>query len=169
MIVYCITNAITGKKYVGQTRNTLAKRWWWHKLYAARGSSSAIHGAIRKYGESAFKLSQLDVARSLEELNQKEIFYIKQLNTLAPSGYNLTTGGDVFTHSEETRAKMSRSLKGRTFSQEARQRMSAAKKGILKGPLPEETRRKMSEANRGQERSAETRKRMSDAAKRRIR
>jgi hypothetical protein len=42
-----------------------------------------------------------------ELLNDREEHWIKELNTLAPHGYNLTTGGDACELSEETKTKMS--------------------------------------------------------------
>ena len=48
--------------------------------------------------------------------------------------------------SDETRRKLSESLKGRTFSEETRKKMSEAKKGRT---FSEETRKKMSEVRKG--------------------
>ena len=105
--IYCITNATNGKQYVGQTRYSVARRWQRHKHLAETGSMCALHCAIRKYGTVVFEVEQIDFAETLEELNEKEACYILQLKTLAPSGYNLTTGGDGFEFSAETIAKMS--------------------------------------------------------------
>ena len=65
---------------------------------------------------------------------------------------------------EETRRKISESLKGRTFSEEHRRKLSEANKGKH---LNEETRKKLSEANKGRTFSEEWRRKLSEAAKRR--
>ena len=88
MIVYKITNAANGKIYVGQTIHSLTTRWHYHIKAALKGSTCAIHSAIRKYGRETFIVEELAVGDSLEDLNQKEAYYIVQLNTLAPAGYN---------------------------------------------------------------------------------
>src|SRR5271157_4003002 len=93
-IIYLVTNAVNGKQYVGQTVRPLTRRWQCHLLSASDGSMGALHGAIRKYGAEAFRVKQIDLAETLEELNKKEVYYIAQLKTLAPSGYNLTLGGE---------------------------------------------------------------------------
>ena len=113
MIIYKITNLVNGKIYVGQTQYSFALRWKYHLQSVKNGSSLAIHCAIRKYGEKAFVVEQVDFASSLKELNEKEAHHIIQLNSLAPNGYNLTTGGDKCEFSRETRQKISESLTGR--------------------------------------------------------
>lgn len=53
-----------------------------------------FHKAIQKYGKNNFVIEQIDSANNLQELNEKEVYWISKLNTLSPSGYNLTIGGD---------------------------------------------------------------------------
>ena len=66
----------------------------------------AFHEAIRKYGFEDFDWEVIDSAETLEELNEKEIFWINKLNTLSPNGYNLEKGGKVKVFLEETLQKM---------------------------------------------------------------
>jgi hypothetical protein len=40
MIVYLVTNEVTGKRYVGKTVRTLARRWQLHRNVADRGEGS---------------------------------------------------------------------------------------------------------------------------------
>ena len=102
MYVYVITNKINHKRYVGITTQTIAKRWEQHKSIARqishRDSKSIFKKAIRKYGEDAWIIEQLDTADSLEELKEKEIYWIDKLKTYAFDenswGYNSTRGGD---------------------------------------------------------------------------
>lgn len=107
MIIYKATNKTTKKEYIGLTKNKLSKRKADHKRKAKLGKSKmAFHDAIRKYGFEDFDLEVIDSAETLEELNEKEIFWIKKLNTLVPNGYNLEQGGKVKVFLEETLQKM---------------------------------------------------------------
>lgn len=146
MLVYLITNEISGKKYVGQTVQTLEQRWDKHNV--SKGCP-ALSEAIKKYGRENFKIETIHKCLSREEMDFVEIFYIEFLNTKTPSGYNLTFGGDGClgykhscsakekirnnatgrTFSEEARLKMRKSHKGRTFSAESKQKMSISKMG----------------------------------------
>ena len=65
-----------------------------------------MRGAIEKYGAENFKVEQLDVANSIDELNSKEKYYIGLYDTVSPHGYNLTTGGDRYEMTDESREKM---------------------------------------------------------------
>ena len=73
------------------------------------------------------------------------------------------------TLSEETRKKISESMKGKTLSEETRKKMSEAHKGEnnhMYGKTHSlETRKKMSEAKKGKTRSEETRKKISKSMK----
>ena len=54
-------------------------------------------------------------ADSLDELNQKELFYIKKFNSLVEGGwgYNLKGGGDsIGSHSAQTKEKIGRAQMG---------------------------------------------------------
>nr|DAF13733.1 MAG TPA: intron associated endonuclease [Caudoviricetes sp.] len=86
--VYCIENKVNGKKYIGITTRTMNKRFEEHKK-----ANSYIGNAIRKYGVSNFSISELDIAKTHEELCQLEVFYIEKFKTFE-NGYNLTIGGD---------------------------------------------------------------------------
>jgi group I intron endonuclease len=127
MIIYKITNKLNGKMYVGQTVQKLLDRWSDHcrPCLGRNVNNSAIASAIRKYGKENFTLEQIDSAENLEQLNTMERTYIKALNTLAPNGYNLELGGDSKVCHEETKAKISTTLKGRPI----KNRMNGAPKG----------------------------------------
>ena len=76
-----------------------------------------------------------------------------------------------YTHTEETKRKMSESQKGKHLSEETRKKVSEAKKGCKvwnKGrPFSEETRKKMSESQKG-ERNPRYGKHLSEEQKRKI-
>ena len=111
MIVYKITNKISGKIYIGQTIQSIDKRICNHLADSKRNRKgrvkSKIHKAISKYGITNFVFEVIDTAISQEELNQKEQHYIKiyksNTNTI---GYNLLSGGKQNgRHSEESKRK----------------------------------------------------------------
>lgn len=112
MIVYLITNKIDGKQYIGQTTQELRRRWAFH--VCKRSGCTYLKNAIEKYGKENFKIEEIYKAQSLEELDRKEQEFIIKFNTLAPNGYNLTSGGERPVFSEEVKDKISRSSKGKT-------------------------------------------------------
>ena len=92
--IYCITNRINGKSYIGQSVN-IEERWKGHKTRPFNKNSSQydkpLYRAIRKYGLENFIFSILEECKK-EDLNKAEIFWINRLDTYN-NGYNLTAGG----------------------------------------------------------------------------
>lgn len=84
MVIYKITNLINGKIYIGkQVRNN-------PNYY---GSGLIIKQSIQKYGKENFSKDIICECESLDELNEKEIYWIEKLNAIE-KGYNITKGGD---------------------------------------------------------------------------
>jgi group I intron endonuclease len=131
MIVYCIANLINDKKYVGQTRKEKPKlRFTEHS-----NTDSIIGKAIRKYGKGNFSFCIIDTANTQEELNQKEIFWIKELKChVSEWGYNAETWSDLGERilTGEAKEKMSKANKGIPKSQEVKDKIS----NTLKGNIP---------------------------------
>lgn len=144
MIIYKIVNKINGKMYIGLTSVSLQERWTNHRSNAKNPQkyTSALYSAMRKYDIENFTIEQIDIAKSLEELNIKEVTYIKALNTLSPNGYNLDDGGGSQNCHPETREKIRNALKGRPF----KNRMNGAPKGRAVSP---ERRKRISETLKG--------------------
>lgn len=111
MVIYKITNIINGKIYIGQTVE-YEERVRHHKQIAFRDNSKEKHKplykAIRKYGVKNFKFEIIDSANSIEELNEKEIYYIKLYDSCIDNnkGYNLDKGGKNGRKSDETKRKI---------------------------------------------------------------
>lgn len=91
MIIYKTTNLVNGKIYVGKDiRN----------LNCYLGSGKLLKLAIKKYGKDNFVKELLETCDSLIELEEREKYWIKKLNSIK-NGYNLTeggSGGDTFTN-----------------------------------------------------------------------
>lgn len=110
-VVYLIWNIVNGKMYVGQTRQSFKRRIIEHKRDSTK-SKVGIDAAIRKYGMENFHAEVIEMC-SVEQLNEREMFWIKKLNSKVPNGYNLTDGGDgIVGCTDETRAKLSAKHKG---------------------------------------------------------
>ena len=92
--IYMFTNKITGESYIGQSIN-ISSRYKSHKYLC--GADTYFHKNIRYYGFNNFSFELLEEC-SIEELNDKEIYYIDKYDTLYPKGYNLTRGGDSGFH-----------------------------------------------------------------------
>lgn len=59
-----------------------------------------------------------------EDLDIKEIEYIEKYNSQIPYGMNIKLGGSSGKHHEETKEKISNSLKGKIVSDETKQKLS---------------------------------------------
>ena len=96
MYIYKITNKLNNKIYIGQTYNkTIYDRFARHIGEANPHHPSLIDRAIYKYGKDNFVIEQIDEASSLDELNNKEKYWIKYYNSTDRTiGYNLTSGGN---------------------------------------------------------------------------
>lgn len=115
MVVYLATNLINNKQYVGYTTKTLKERISTH-IYKSRCKLNKHYfylfkQALRKHGTDNFKWEVLEECFTKEECCKKEIFYISKYNTISPNGYNLTEGGNGGFQSDETKLKISESVK----------------------------------------------------------
>lgn len=140
MIIYKATNKANGKVYIGQTVRTLSERMTEHQRHHA----TAFDKALQKYGADGFVVEQIDTAETMEELNQKEEFWIQHYGCIVPDGYNMCNGGGNtkgFHHSEESRRKMGEAKAdvfvgdgnpffGKTHTEESKRKMSSARKGM---------------------------------------
>lgn len=117
MLIYKVINNVNGKLYIGQTTQRLVERWGDHcRPDRHKNHQSYLYNAIQKYGKDNFTVEEIDIAKTLDGLNILEEYYIKKFNTLAPSGYNLMLGGDNRECHEDTKAKISATLKGRPIT-----------------------------------------------------
>jgi hypothetical protein len=133
MYVYITTNLINNKKYIGVsiTKNQIKS-----KTYL--GSGIILKTAIKKYGKENFKKEIIKTFDNEISARDYEKFLISELNAIESIDYyNLVSGGyggGVKKHpvSDETREKISKSLKGHKLSKEHIMSMS---KPVLKYSL----------------------------------
>jgi len=133
MIIYRTTNLINQKFYVGKDTHNNPNYY---------GSGKRLKLAIKKYGIENFKKEVLEVCDTLELLNEREKFWIKELNAIS-EGYNISSGGDggdTISNNprrDEISKKISESNKGKfvgkTNSKETREKISNAIKGRFAG------------------------------------
>ena len=91
VIIYCAYNKVNQKRYIGQTIQKLCER---RAAHYTKDPEIYFHRALHKYSKDDFEWSIIDTAYSQEELNEKEIYWIKKYDTLNPIyGYNLLSGG----------------------------------------------------------------------------
>lgn len=160
--VYMATNRVNGKRYIGFTSRSMARRAYEHEWEATKSKRVRLyifHKAIRAHGADMFDwtiladgLSQPD-ALALEE---------KMVAELKPE-YNSTAGGKGSAgrvRSAEERARQSALMKGRRNSPEALARMAAKLRG---GKRTQEQRERISASVRGKPKSAEHRAALSAA------
>lgn len=129
MLIYCITNKVNGKKYVGQTIRDLKERWKQHKN-RSKHVDFLLYRAMRKYGTNNFEIEIIDTAKNQNELNEKEFFWIRQLDTMSPNGYNAIAGSNgikIFT--TQYRQKLSAKLRERWLDSDYRNKMISLNSG----------------------------------------
>jgi len=118
--IYKIVNLTTGKIYIGQAVSHILN----HKRYRPYGhegrfrchiseafstkknQSHYLNNAIRKYGAKDFIVELIEYCNQCHA-NEREIYYINKFNSLYPNGYNLKIGGNIFTHSDESKKRLS--------------------------------------------------------------
>lgn len=96
MVIYCITNLINNKKYVGKTMLSIQERWRKHCQDSKREKCEKrpLYSAFNKYGIENFKIECLEEIDDPQILSEREIYWINELESYGNKGYNATKGGD---------------------------------------------------------------------------
>ena len=115
--IYKITNTITKKCYIGETKQSNPEtRWREHKNTIKNGvGCPVLQSAAKKYGIENFTFEILLICFD-EDRYKYEIEYIKKYNSQVPNGYNVLAGGpggsfEGKKHSEETKKHISEKIK----------------------------------------------------------
>lgn len=110
--VYVHINKINGKLYIGQTCQTVKRRFGTNGMYYNK--STYFYNAIQKYGWNNFKHIVLIKNLNNDEANIIENYLIGKYDTTNPlKGYNLKSGGKNDKHSDITKLKISKAHKGK--------------------------------------------------------
>jgi len=115
--IYKITNVVSKKCYIGETKeDDPEKRWKRHLQVIKRDKGCpALRDAIKKYGIDKFKFEVLIICFD-DDRFKYEKQYIKKYNSQVPNGYNILPGGEGGgflgkKHTQETIAKIVESRK----------------------------------------------------------
>ena len=116
-----------GKVYVGQSHKYNKFNPEYH------GSGAIVVKYINAHGTDGLITELLEWCSSKDELNKREIYWINELNSLLPNGYNISTGGNGGDLGEIVNAKLSElnqsnRMHGRTHSEESKLKMSESAK-----------------------------------------
>lgn len=180
--VYKTTNLINGKIYVGQKKSDKFVPTYF-------GSGTLIRRALKKYGESNFDVCIIEKCYSRDELNKKEIYWIKELKSQYGFGigYNITPGGefgDTFTHLPEEEKEKKRELHRKNnilpeWTEERKKRHrerysgknnpAYGKPSVWRGKtIPDSAKEKLRKINLGKKHSPEAIEKQRKSAKRRF-
>ena len=146
--IYKIHNLINNKIYIGQSKDILSRFKQHQADYKKeKQSTKLLYKAMRKYGVENFTFEIVEEC-SIEELDEKEAYYIELYNTFAfkegSNGYNMNLGGE--------------GNRGCIYTQEFKDKMSKIKKDFYKNnkhprlgtTLSEEIKMKISKSNSGE-------------------
>lgn len=124
--IYKITNP-KGKIYVGQSTNIKERFRKYNKLNSKR--QIKLYNSFLKYGVENHKFEIIEEC-SENILGEREIYWGNHYDVLYDSGLNLRLGNGRGSCSEETKNKISNSLKGCRKSKEHCLNLSIARTGI---------------------------------------
>jgi group I intron endonuclease len=184
--IYIILNNLNGKVYVGRTHD-LNHRLTGHKRdLRIGGDSPHLQKSWKKYGAENFTFKVIEEIKNAttELLIAREGFWMNHYNSRNPDfGYN-KYGPEAGTplgykRSDETKAKMSKRMKGHKFPKETLTKLSEASKKMWEDPERRakfcasrkemwknpEHKEKVASKLRGKKRSEETCRRMSESLK----
>jgi len=129
--VYKCTNLINNQIYIGIT-NSFDRRILEHFRNAKNNedkNKSKLYNAIRKYGSQNFKFEIIDECSDIEELKNKEIYYIELFDS-KNKGMNSTFGGDgVWGHESSKKNKTFEEFYGLKRAKSIKRKIGMARKG----------------------------------------
>ncbi len=93
--IYIIRNTINDKVYIGQTTMSVHQRFMTHMKPSTLKlkRNYKLYNAVQKYGREVFYVETLEELIPLNQINEREIYYIKKFDSYN-YGYNSTKGGD---------------------------------------------------------------------------
>lgn len=124
-IIYKATNLINSKCYIGQTTQKFSKRKRGHLWLASMNKGYIFHEALRTDGVENFSWEILCECSSIKELEDKELYYIKEYNSVE-NGYNARYSNSTIT--DDVKLKISNSNKGRKLTKKQKDHLSEISK-----------------------------------------
>ncbi len=165
--IYKIQSKIKPERFYIGSAVDIKQRWRDHKSELLRDKHHSIkmQNHVNKYGFRDLIFTVVEGVSKKEDLVPTEQGSLDAgfpyFNTARIAGSKLG-----IKHSEESKRKVSETLKGRKFSEEHRERLSETAKGRKRGKFSEEHKRNMSKARRGRSPiTEETRQKISEAKK----
>jgi len=119
--IYEILNPFNGKKYIGCTMQTLAKRFQNGSGYA---NNAEFYNDIKRLGWDAFAKRTICSFENKDEALEAEEHYIAIYKTLWPHGYNLRSGGKSDFPVESVGKNISKAMMGHSVAMQVRERLS---------------------------------------------
>lgn len=122
--IYCITNQINNKTYIGQRKCPANKT---PETDSYMDSGKILLQAEEKYGLQNFSKSILAITGSKENVNILEKVFIQLYREQGKAEYNIANGGDggkTYEWTDEMKNKFSKMEKGKIFSKETREKIS---------------------------------------------
>lgn len=123
--IYKIVNAVTGKLYVGRSKNVF-RRFKDHKyeLRKNKHGNQYLQNAWNKYGEENFMWEVIELC-SLDIISERESYWIKELNTLdRERGYNIEERDLQNRYTEEYKQHLSKLQKENLLAYHQKQKDS---------------------------------------------
>ena len=148
--IYCITNNINGKTYIGQRKCPANKTPETDKYM---GSGVYLKRSKEKYGIENFSKEILAITEKQENADVLEKVFIKLYRDKGKAEYNIANGGNgTGTVSEATKRKLSEINRGMNHPNYGKH-------------LSDETKRKISESEKGKKLSEEQKRNHSEVMK----
>ena len=122
--IYCFTNKISNKKYIGQSRDLETRKKSHLRNYDNPNLvtyNGLFYRAIRKYGIDNFDYEILykeDNFLSQNVLNELEHYYIKLYDSYGENGYNMNEGGRFTSSEKALNAEQAKSIQEEILNSE---------------------------------------------------
>lgn len=164
--IYRIRCLITGKSYIGRAES-IERRWSEEHLPSLRKDrhhSQRLQRSWNKYGESNFVLEVIEEIpeRALQEVEQRYLDQLWGLDLLLNTNNKAVGGSSPGSRSQESRKRTGDALRGRSLSEDHREKLR--QRALEREPRPppsEATRQKLSLAGKGRKLSQEVRDHLS--------
>jgi group I intron endonuclease len=159
MIIYKLTNIVNGKIYIGQDSKNNTKYL---------GSGVYLANAQKKHGKENFTKEVIEHCKDIDELNQRERYWIAFYNSTDPKvGYNLSPGGNStlgWHMTDEQKAAMSKRQRGKKLSPATIAKLKLTGRGKGK-KVSQDQREKLKITSSGKLHAEESKRKMREARK----